>query len=194
MFKDKLIQATFWSNLFYSIGYPYIHVVTMRAINESMISANTLVICICTIAINSMWNRKSHVLYRLLPMLMALESIAYLIISTLLAFSDTFSPLWYYILDTILFSLVSRNIICGANKLKALVYTGDDREKYDNTVQIASCISTIIGSIFILLIDVPTQIAIMLSWAGITIDNILYFLEYRDHSSMQIIEKKGGNC
>ena len=86
----------------------------------------------------------------------------------------------YYILDTIFFCLVTRNIMCGVNKLKAKKYdTESKREQYDNNIQLVTNISSLIGFAISLTININTNIAFILITIGICIDNFFYYKEWK---------------
>lgn len=178
MFKDFMVQACLWSNLFYSMSYPFIHVYLMRQVSEKLVSVNQVFSCICIIIINSLWNKRSNNLYKLFPLIMMIEAVSYLILNLaiIIGVSDGVT---YYIVDTLLFCLISRNMICGANKLRSLIYIGDSREKYDNTIPIAASIATLIGGTIAIIVNIPINVAFMISWVGLSIDNLFYYLAYR---------------
>lgn len=179
MYKDLMIQACFWSSTFYSMSYPFIHLYIMKdaSITEKVISSNQIFICLTIIIINSIWNKHSSKLYKYYKAFILIESIAYLVL-TIGAISTTLSPLYYYTIDFILFGFISRNVICGANKLRAFIYNGETREKYDNTISIASAIATLIGSFIAIIINIPIEVAFAISWIGLVIDNIFYWIAY----------------
>lgn len=180
MYKDLLIQATLWSNLFYAIGYPYIHIYLMKYITEKTVSFNQIIVCLFILIVNSLWNKFSDVLYKYYKYFLLLEGIAYLLL-TIGVISGAISPSYYYIIDTFLFCLITKNVICGATKLKSIIYDGGAREKYDNTVSIVSAIATLIGSLFIFLVQVPLNVAFGIGCFGIIIDNVYYWIAYNKY-------------
>lgn len=179
MNKDLMIQACFWSNMFYSMSYPFIHLFIMKddAITGRLVSIQQVVMCLSIILINNLWNKYSLQFYKWFKVFLFLESITYLILMLGMSL-DIFSPFIYYVADMILFSLITKNIICGSNKLRALRYKDEAREKYDNTIPIAAAFATLIGSFIAIVINIPIPIAFMLSWIGIVIDNIFYWIVY----------------
>lgn len=164
---------------FYSISYPFIHLAIMRdqRITERVISLNQIFCCVMIILINSMWNKYSKVFYKWYKIFLFTESVSYCIL-TIGVSINIFSPFVYYIVDTLLFSFISRNIICGTNKLRSTRYKEDAREQYDNTVSIACSAATLIGSCIAAIIKIPISTAFILSWIGITIDNGFYWVIY----------------
>ena len=178
IFKELMVQATLWSGIFYAMSYPYIHLFLMKQVNERMVSVNQMFSCLCIIIINSVWNKYSDKLYKYFGIFMFGESFLYLILKLSIILNIA-SPIIYYAVDTLLFGLITRNIICGANKLHAKIYKGEQREKYDNTIQIAGSIATLIGGGIAIVIELPIQGALFIGWFAITIDNLFYWLAYK---------------
>ena len=178
IFKDLMVQATLWSGIFYAMSYPYIHLFLMKQINEKMVSVNQIFTCLCVIIINSVWNKYSDKLYKYFGIFMFGEGFLYLILKLSIIFNIA-SPITYYAVDTLLFGLITRNIICGANKLRSKIYKGEQREKYDNTIQIAGSIATLIGAGIAVVIELPIQGALFIGWLAISLDNLLYWIAYK---------------
>lgn len=176
--KDKLLIANFLSNLFYSVAYPCVHYKLISEIGQKMISLNSILICIAGTLIPVLWNKKSEKLYKTYGFLCNLETVLYIIICIMFLVSFI-SPKAYYILDTIFFCLVSKNIICGGNKLKAKKYdTESKREQYDNNIQLVTNISSLIGFSISLITNINTNIAFILITIGICFDNFFYYKEW----------------
>lgn len=177
--KDKLILACLLSNLFYSVSYPTVNKILITNITDNHIAVNSMIICTFTIILGKLWNKNSSKLIRYLPFFMIAETSIYLVlISGIL--NDLIGFRFYYIADTIIFAIVSKNIIFGANKLKALRYDGEKRNKYDNDIQIISNAASLVGFALNIVLDMTTQIAFALIFIGLTIDNLFYYLAYRE--------------
>ena len=110
MFKDKLLLANFISNLFYSIAYPTVHFVLIRDIDERIISLNAIIVCIAGIIVPIIWNKKSDELYNKYGYLLTLEGLSYILLTVAFILGTVDSRL-YYLIDTILFSIITKNII-----------------------------------------------------------------------------------
>lgn len=173
-----MIQAGFWSSVMYAASYPTLHLYLMREVSDKMISANQILICLAIIVVNNMWNKNSDNLYKFFPVLMLTESITYFVIHAAVIFGYI-GAAGYYIIDTILLCLITRNMICGGNKLRSIVYKEEKREKYDNTVMIANSVGTLIGSGIALCFSLPVKVVFVTSWIGISIDNLFYWMAFR---------------
>lgn len=179
IFKDKLLLANFISNLFYSIAYPTVHFILIKDINEKIISLNAIIVCIAGIIIPILWNKKSNELYNKYGYLLSFEGISYILL-TIAFIIGTIDSRLYYLIDTILFSIITKNIICGNNKLRAIRYNGEEREKFDNDTNILANASSLIGFTISLLISLPEHLAFILLCIGIISDNIFYYKVYKE--------------
>lgn len=180
IFTDKLLIANFLSNLFYSMAYPTVHYKLISEVGQKMISINSIAICITGILIPIMWNKKSEKLYKTFGALCNLETILYIIICImyLMSFITTKA---YYILDTVFFCLVTKNMICGGNKLRAKRYnTEDKREEYDNNVQLVTNISSLIGFLISLITNMNVSAGFILITIGICADNFFYYNGWKE--------------
>lgn len=184
MFKDKLLLANFISNLFYSIAYPTVHFVLIRDIDERIISLNAIIVCIAGIIVPIIWNKKSDELYNKYGYLLTLEGLSYILLTVAFILGTVDSRL-YYLIDTILFSIITKNIICGGNKLRALRYTGEEREKFDNDCNILSNASSLIGFTISLLFPLQKYIAFIILGIGIISDNIFYYRAYKECNQIE---------
>lgn len=180
IFKDKLLLANFISNLFYSTAYPIVHFKLISEVGEKMISLNSICICLAGIVFPVMWNKNSDKLYKKYGVLCTLETILYILICVMLLIS-LISSKAYYILDTMFFCLVTKNMICGGNKLRAKRYNNEkDREQYDNNVQLVSNISSLIGFSISLMVSISVNVGFILITIGICSDNFFYYHGWKE--------------
>jgi hypothetical protein len=154
-----------------------------NGITERIISANQVIVCLAIILIHSLWNKYSSIFYKWFKVLLLIEGLLYSVLMYGMAMK-IFSPFTYYLTDTLIFSFITNNIICGANKITSIRYKGESREKYDNTISIAAAAATLIGSSVAIIIKIPTSIAFILSWVGIIIDNIFYWIVYNKQKAI----------
>lgn len=173
---DTMLMATFFATCFYSATYPYIHKEIMQSITENAVAYNQIATCISIILFSCLWNKYSDKLFRYYPVFCILECVAGIFISAWL----TMHPehiLIYYILDTLLFCLITRNIICGGVKLRSIRYpTEQQREHFDNSDNSAYALATIIGSVIAIWLDLGFIPMIWIATIGNAIDNIFYLV------------------
>lgn len=190
MYKDFLVQGDFWSTLLYYMSFPYINIWIMKQLDNKYVAVQNIIVCVATVLISTLWNKKSNKLYKFYSIFMFSECAVYLVLYSFVIFGNLNGRL-YYLIDTILFSLITKNIICGTNKLKSIIYKNEKREKYDNTSSIAAAIASIVGSILSIALNIPIEIAFAIGWAGISIDNLFYYLAYRKYKESDNIDDKG---
>lgn len=171
-------MANFLSNLFYSIAYPVVHFTLIKDVGEKMIAFNSIIMCLAGVLFPIIWNKHKN-LYRAYGQLLLVEGIVYSIVGILIC-TSAISNLAYYLLDTFLFALISKNIICGSNKLRAMRYNSEIiREQYDNNSTIVSNFSSLLGFGISFIVTIPVNIAFILITIGICVDNVFYYRVYK---------------
>ena len=87
----------------------------------------------------------------------------------------------YYIIDTLIFSIVTRNICCGGVKLRAIRYNSEiEREHFDNNNNSVSAIATILGSVIAMILDLDFVTMLWIATFGNAIDNIFYIFIFKN--------------
>lgn len=170
---DGMLVATFITTLFYSATYPYIHKEVMTVASDKLVAVTQIINCVSVVVLGSIWNKKSDKLFRFYPFLCVLESTCG-IMSTILA-AITHNIVLYYIVDTLIFSIITRNICCGGVKLRAIRYKNEkEREHFDNNNNSASAVATIIGSVIAMCLDLNFIVMLWIATVGNMVDNIFY--------------------
>ena len=175
---DGMLVATFITTLFYSATYPYIHKEIISAISESVIALSQIITCTSTIIFGALWNQYSQKLFRFYPIICMFE----MVLSILSAAWATITGnlLAYYIINTLIFAIVTRNICCGGVKLRAIRYnTESDRERFDNNNNSVGAVATIAGSIIAMILKLDFIPMLWLATIGNTIDNVFYITIYK---------------
>ena len=174
---DGMLMATLLSTIFYSSTYPYIHKELMTVATDNFIALNQIINCISVIIFGLAWNKKSDTLFKYYPMFCMLETILG-VITTIYAIV-THNIISYYLLDTFVFAIVTRNICCGGVKLRAIRYNSEEkREHFDNNNNSVSSIATIIGSIIAIFLNLDFVTMLCLATFGNVVDNIFYIFIY----------------
>lgn len=170
---DGMLLATLLTTLFYSATYPYIHKEIVSNVSDSIIALNQIINCISIIVYGRVWNKKSDRLFKFYPMFCILETI--LSIGSAIWAIMSSDIVAYYIVDTLIFAIVTRNICCGGVKLRAIRYrTEKEREHFDNNNNSMSAIATIIGSFIAMILELDFNMMLILATIGNSIDNIFY--------------------
>lgn len=173
---DGMILATLICTTFYSTSYPFIHKQIMYYTSDNLIALNQIINCVSIVLFGFIWNKTKR-LFNLYPALCIIEGILS-IGSTIFAIT-THNIVAYYIIDTLIFSIVTRNICCGGIKLRAMRYnTEEQRERYDNNNNSANAIGTIVGSCLAMILDLNFEVMLIIATIGNTADNIFYICIY----------------
>lgn len=187
---DGMLAAAFISTIFYSAAYPYIHKVIVSTVSENVIAFNQIINCISVVFFGGLWNIFSDKLFRFYPAFCVGETVLG-VASTLWAVT-TRNITVYFIIDTMVFSIVTRNIICGGTKLRAIRYkTETAREQFDNNNNSANAIATIIGSVFAVVLKPDFTLMMWLATLGAAVDNIFYIAIYKKQIKERKRSKKG---
>lgn len=177
---DLMLLSTFLCTIFYTSTYPIIYKTIMSTIHKNFISINQIVACCSIILFNSIWNKHSNKLFKYFPALCALEMVCTLIVTIYISTSKA-SITSFYILDTLIFVIVTRNIICGGSRLKALKYsTPSKREKFDNNNSSYASLATIIGASISIALRMDFITMLWIAAFGNCIDNVLYMIIYKN--------------
>ena len=172
---DGMLLGALFATIFYSASYPCIHKVIMENISDKLIALSQITNCLSIVFFGFIWNRQK-ILFRYFPIFCFCEII--LTFSLTIYVITTNYIRAYYIADTLIFAIVSRNIICGGNKLKTLMYSDDERAKYDNNESSCYAIATIIGSLISMITNSGFVFMLWVATIGNAIDNMFYLYTY----------------
>lgn len=182
---DGILLATFLTTIFYSSTYPYIHKQIMMVASDSLIALNQIINCVSVIIFSTIWNKKSDKLFKFYPLFCILEIMFEITIAIYVIITNNL--IGYYLLDTIVFAIITRNICCGGVKLRAIRYNSEKkREYFDNNNNSAYSLATIIGSIIAMFLNLNFTTMLCLATFGNMIDNIFYIVIY-----IKIKQRKG---
>lgn len=175
---DGMLLATFLTTIFYSATYPYIHKEIMANVSDSAIALSQIINCLSIVIFGWLWNKKSDKLFKYYPVLCVAEAI--LSVNLTIWVTTTYNIMAYYIVDMLIFSIITRNICCGGVKLKAIRYKSEvEREHFDNNNNSAYAVATIIGSIIAMILELDFSTMLWIATIGNTIDNIFYILIFK---------------
>lgn len=174
---DGMLFASLFVNIFYAATYPYIHKEVMLVATDSYIAINQIVNCLSIIVFSFVWNKFSDRIFKFYVVFCIAEAV--LGIGTTAFAICTNHILAYYLLDTFVFALITRNIICGGVKLKAMRYkTEKEREQFDNNDNLMSSLGFLGGSIIALFLKLDFTTMLCIATFGNMIDNIIYIAIY----------------
>lgn len=175
--SNLMLIAAFFSDLFYAMSYPYIYAETIKVVPKSYITVEQLLACLGTIIFCGLWNKYSDRLFKHYRKILVVE-----IIADIILFADVITRgnlKFYFLLNIIIYSIITRNLACGGTKLRALCNpTEKERERYDNNNNVIASVSTILGASTALIIPQNINILFILALIGNTVDNFFYLYIY----------------
>lgn len=184
---DGMLVATFLTTLFYSATYPYIHKEIMAVASDGLIALNQIINCLSIVTFGTLWNKFSDRLFKYYSYFCVLETV--LGIGSTIWAIRTQDIASYYIIDTVIFAIVTRNICCGGVKLRTLRYSSEtEREHFDNNDNSAYAIATIIGSLVAMCLNLNFNIMLCIATFGNAIDNIFYIFIYKNTTNIHHLQ------
>lgn len=175
---DGMLLATFITTLFYSASYPYIHKVIISNVSETIIALSQIINCVSIVFFGLIWNRFSQKIFKFYPAFCITETVLSILSTVIMIITKNI--LVYYVIDTLIFAIVTRNICCGGVKLKSIRYkTETTREHFDNSNNSANAMATIIGSLIAMILKLDFEKMLCIATVGNSIDNIFYMVIYK---------------
>ena len=173
-----MLIANFVSVLFYSVSYPYIYAQTCKIVPTYYISIEQLLSCISTIIFCGLWNKYSDRLFNHYSKIVIAETLLDIVLFVDVIIRSDLK--FYFLLNVIIYALVTRNMACGGTKMRAMVNpTERDREQYDNNSNIVISVATILGTVAAFIYMPDFKVLCVLALIGNVSDNVLYWHVYR---------------
>lgn len=173
-----MLLSNFLSTLFYSVSYPYIYAETIKIVPHSYIGIEQILACLGTIVFCRLWNKHSDRLFEHYRMFLCAEIIADIILFADVLIRNDLG--FYFLLNIIIFSVITKNLCCGGTKIKAIVNsTEKEREKYDNNTSIINSIATLSGTVIALIFDFQIELLFVFAFIGNIADNLFSLYIYK---------------
>lgn len=173
-----MLISNFVSVLFYSMSYPYIYAQTCKIVPTYYISIEQLLSCTSTIIFCWLWNKYSDRLFNHYAKIIVAETLFDVILFADVMIRNDLK--FYFLLNVIIYALVTRNMACGGTKIRAMVNpTERDREQYDNNSNIVVSVATILGTTAAFVYMPDFKVLCVLALIGNVSDNVLFWHIYR---------------
>lgn len=175
--SNLMLLANFISTLFYSLSYPYIYAETVKVVPHLYISVEQILACLGTIVFCRLWNKHSDKLFTKYHIILGLEIIADIILFADVLIRHNLS--FYFLLNIIIFALITKNVACGGTKMKARVHPTEKlREQYDNNSNIACSVATLLGAGIAIIFNMNLWLLFIFAFIGNAADNAFYLYIY----------------
>lgn len=175
--SNLMLLGNFICTLFYATSYPYIYAETVKAVPRQFLGLEQILCCISTIIFCKLWNKYSDRLFNHYKKILWAEVIADIILFSDVMIRGDLS--FYFLLNIIIYSLITRNLACGGTKMRAKVNPTEKlRERYDNNNQIVSATATLLGAGFAIICPLNLTILFIFALIGNIVDNFFYLYIY----------------
>lgn len=173
-----MLLANFISTLFYATSYPYIYAETIKTVPRGYIGLEQILCCISTIIFCKLWNKYSDKFFNHYLVIVWAEIVADVILFTDVLIRWDLS--FYFLLNIIIYSFITRNLCCGGTKMRAKVNPTEKlRECYDNNNQIVSATATLMGAGFAIICPLDLKYLFIFALIGNIVDNFFYIYIYK---------------
>jgi len=177
MCSQWLLLSTFWSTLFLSAGTPVTHKFIMTQVSSQLIATKGMMMSIGIILVNSVFTRYGKKIYRFYRYFLIVEMVMYIALIPLMVYNSV--PTWaYYMMTAMCDMVVARNIICCNNRMRRLIYHGEDREMHDNLRPVMQSVACIGGNL-IACCGLPLSTSWWMIGIGVLLGDGLFWIAYR---------------
>lgn len=173
-----MLITNFICTVFYALSYPYIYAETVKAVTKTYISLEQIIQCAGIVLFGIVWNKIGDKLFKYYPIICVAEIIAdfFLFGSVLITGNLKF----YFILNVLIYAVITRNMANGGIKLRAKVHPDEKtRERYDNNCNIINSTATLLGAGISILFSFDLNILFIFALIGNTFDNFSYLYIYK---------------
>lgn len=196
--QKLLLAAYFIEDFFVSLGYPAFYRAVMPLITERILATGTLLSCLSGIIICKIWNKYSNKLINKYTFFNIFElTLNIIMVAITLATKNYFM---YYIMDMIVASFITRQIICAHVKIKSILLLGKERELFDNNSSVTSNFAILIGSAIALVLgpSLHIDIALIILLISLISGNIFYlivFVKFKPqiNENIRLEQQEGSN-
>lgn len=177
--SDLMLVANLLSTLFYAASYPYIYAETVKIVPHFYIGFEQILTCLGTIVFCKIWNKYSNRLFDYYCLFLCAEIVADIILFADVLIRGDLS--FYFLLNIIIFSVITNNISCASTKMRAIVNPSETlREKFDNNSRIVCSAATLTGASVAIFLNFGLNQLFMLAFTGNIIDNLFYLYIYKN--------------
>ena len=183
--SNTMFLANFISTLFYSLSYPYIYAETIKVVPKCYISIEQILTCLSIIVFCKLWNKYSDNLFSHYLTILIAELAADVYLFADVIIRNNLKS--YFMLNVIIFAIITRNVCCGITKLRAKVNPTENlRERFDNNLNIVDSAATLIGAGIAMICPFSIKTLFVFALIGNISDNAFYIYIYH--------KAKGSEC
>lgn len=174
---DKLLLGAFLANIAYTIGYPTVQEITMKAADSRLISLVSFINCAGIILIGQLWEKVGEEkLMKYFPVYAIGDCISYTILCMI--FMTTGNAKLYYLGQTICSMVTIKNVGFGLSFIRAKRYNNGSRAKYDNLAAVLESVASLMGFGLAAIVKIPLTESLILMGLGTLIENLYMIKVY----------------
>lgn len=174
---DKLLLGAFLANIAYTIGYPTIQEMTMKAADSRLISLVSLINCAGIVLIGQLWEKfGEEKLMKFFPIYAIGDIVSYIALCVI--FMATGDAKMYYLGQVICSTVTIKNVGFGISFIRAKRYSNGSRAKYDNLAAVLESIASLLGFGLAAVIKIPLTESLILMGLGTLIENFYMIKVY----------------
>ena len=176
---SKLMLITnFITTIFYSLSYPYIYAESIKVVSKAYISMEQIIQCAGIVIFGIVWNKIGDKLFKHYSMICVTEIIADVILFAHVIITGNLK--FYFILNVLIYAIITRNMANGGIKLRAKVHPDEKtRERYDNNCNIVNSTATLMGAGISLMFLFDINVLFIFALIGNIFDNFCYIYIYK---------------
>lgn len=167
---DKLLLGAFLANIAYTIGYPTIQEVTMKAADSRLISLVSFIGCGGIVLVGQIWDKiGEEKLMKFFPTYAIGDIVSYTILCSI--FMTTGNAKIYYLGQVVCLILTIKNVGFGLSFIRSKRYKENKRAKYDNLAAVLESVASLVGFGIAAVVKIPLMPSVVLMGLGTLIEN-----------------------
>lgn len=162
---DKLLLGAFLANIAYTIGYPTIQEVTMKAADSRLISLVSFIGCGGIVLVGQIWDKiGEEKLMKFFPTYAIGDIVSYTILCSI--FMTTGNAKIYYLGQVVCSILTIKNVGFGLSFIRSKRYKENKRAKYDNLAAVLESVASLVGFGIAAVVKIPLMPSVVLMGLG----------------------------
>lgn len=131
--------------LLFHTCFPVVHQFLVSNLSPRLIALESIIISIGSIITRLLFNKDGAFMFKLCPVYLVVETIVYGVICAMI-YTGLITPRTFFLIEITVIALATQCIMCCGTRMRRLLYSGEQREYFDNCMSIAFSTGGIIGA------------------------------------------------